>query len=103
MSHDDPAAGKGRSVERRKVSFTTTLEDLEGRVLLSAVRQLPPNLAMVRHMNRPNPNVQLNARAERLQLMANARAERLQLMANARASDWRMLTGTSRSRAGFRR
>ncbi|APW61677.1 hypothetical protein [Paludisphaera borealis] len=64
MSHDDLAAGKARGVARRKVSFVTTLEDLEGRVLLSAVRHVRPNHAVVRQVSRPKPKVQVKAHAQ---------------------------------------
>jgi hypothetical protein len=61
MSHDDLAAGKARGVKRRKVSFVTTLEDLEGRVLMSAVRHVRPNHAVVRQVSRPRPKAPVKA------------------------------------------
>src|SRR4051812_38856557 len=35
MSHDDAASRRGREASRRRVNFQVTMEDLEGRVMMS--------------------------------------------------------------------
>ena len=39
MSHDDAASRRGRETSRRRVKFQATMEDLEGRVLMSAAHR----------------------------------------------------------------
>ena len=42
MSHDATAVRSVREASRRRVSFQTSMEDLEGRVLLSGVHHYKP-------------------------------------------------------------
>jgi len=56
MSHEELAGDPNRNAKRRKVEFKTVLEDLEGRLLLSAARQFRPRqaMALVRQMPQGN-------------------------------------------------
>ena len=74
MSHDDAANRSARGTSRRRVSFQATMEDLEGRVLLSAAHSSAQGRPRrcVRHV--PRPKVQVN-------LLALRRAQQLARLA----------------------
>ena len=58
MSHDATAVRSVREASRRRVSFQTSMEDLEGRVLLSGGHHYkPPHVhCHVRVVHRPLPH-----------------------------------------------
>ncbi|MGZ3380881.1 MAG: hypothetical protein ACXVBB_11540, partial [Isosphaeraceae bacterium] len=73
MSHDATAVRSVREASRRRVSFQTSMEDLEGRVLLSGGHYKPPHVhvqARVVHRSLPHARLPRGLRVNYAQMQA---------------------------------